>query len=629
MGRERGSALVIAVLIMAVLTLLGMSYLLMADTENKIAENERLSAQALYFAEGATREVKRWFDRPPYTPRGGANLVRPTTAVMDRTGRLIDDDGAGPAPAVPADGTSARPFYKVGLDLDRDGNDDIFDKPYRSALGDMFVGTADGPDIRMDRTTGGSATAAFLDAFADKIMPGFPAGAAGVLARIKTIDVYAPPYLDSGGGHWVRYGVATLSTRVQILRNPDAADEQVLADRTVTAVVNETPFGGAFGPLHSCDELGWNNAFKVHWGPATAATTGNVPTGASNGMSRSISRDLPPTPRLDTLLGHLSSPPGDAAWSALVTKLDGQTIEDPWFRFFAGLDVQNWSAFGTPQVYAPGPTGLDESNKFQNYPNVPCPEFNYETWKTIAKSGGSDVHYYAWAGGSKFSANGTGAPKEFEELTNGKTGLFFFDTKDGLAPHDFDASNVAANLTPEIKIRDASYGTRGFLYVNTSKWRVDGSPGKAATFTFPGEPFRDKNEDGIWDAGEGWINLNYSSPSIVDIDSDLVVDKNDTYDTAIPPPGPPPPPPVPVWNALGPSLPHDAILWGILYLAGQFEADGTPYYDGSVITFAGTPTGAKTPGTANLYWDPMLKEKWPPPGWDLPRVIITSWQTDY
>ena len=154
------------------------------------------------------------------------------------------------------------------------------------------------------------------------------------------------------------------------------------------------------------------------------------------------------------------------------------------------------------------------------------------------------------------------------------------------------------------------------------------SPGRTATFTFPGEPFRDKNEDGIWDAGEGWINLNYSSPAIVDIDSDLVVDKNDTYDTAIPPPGPPPPPPVPVWNALGPSLTHDAIVWGILYLAGQFEADGTPYYDGSVITFAGTPTGAKTPGTANLYWDPMLKEKWPPPGWDLPRVIITSWQTD-
>jgi type II secretory pathway pseudopilin PulG len=297
MNRERGSALVIAVLIMAVLTLLGMSYLMMADTENKIAENERLSAQALYFAEGVSREVKRWFDRPPYTERGAVNLVRPTIAVMDRTQRKIDTDGPGTVDLglTVADGSPAQPLYKAGRDLDHDTNDDIFDKPYRSALVDMFVGTADGPDIRMDRVTGGSATVTFLDALADKIMPGFPSGAANVLARIRTIDIYEPPYIDVGGGHWVRYGIATVSTRVQILRNPGSGDEQVLADRTLTTVLNEAPYGSAFGPLHSCDELGWDNAFRVHWGSATASATANLPTTALNGMSRSIARDLPPT----------------------------------------------------------------------------------------------------------------------------------------------------------------------------------------------------------------------------------------------------------------------------------------------------------------------------------------------
>jgi len=614
MKGERGSALVIAVLVMAVLTLLGMSYLLMADTENKIAENERLSAQALYFGEGVTREVKRWFDRPPYTARGDDNLVRPTTSIMDRTRRMIDDDGAGPAVPVAADGTAALPFYKQG-------SDDVFDKPYRPALGDMFVGTADGPDVLMDRTTGGSATVTFLDTLADKIMPGFPAGAAGILARITTIKIYGPPYLDAGGGNWVRYGVATVSTRVQILRNPGAVDELIMADRTVTAVLNETPFGGAFGPLHSCDELAWDNAFKVHWGPATAGTTGNLPVGPSNGMYRSIPRDLAPTPKLDTLHGHLS-PAGDTTWDALVLQLEGKTLEDPWFRFFAGLDVQNWSALGSPQVHVPGVTGQDESNKFQNYPNVLCPEYDYETWKTIAKSGGSDVHYYEWDSGSKFRENGAGDPTEFEDLTNGKTGLFFFDTKDGLAPHDFNSSNVAANLTPEITIRDSGYGTRGFLYVNTSMWRVEGAAGKPATFTFPGEPFRDENEDGVRVPTEEWINLRYRA--VTDIDSVLVVDSNDTYDTSIPPPATP----IPVWNPVGPSVTHDAIVWGILYVAGQFDAGGTPYYNGSVITFAGTETGVKTPGTANLYWDPALKDNWPPPAWDLPRVIITGWQTD-
>jgi hypothetical protein len=33
-------------------------------------------------------------------------------------------------------------------------------------------------------------------------------------------------------------------------------------------------------------------------------------------------------------------------------------------------------------------------------------------------------------------------------------------------------------------------------------------------------------------------------------------------------------------------------------------------------------------GTPDLWWDPRIKESWPPAGWELPRVIITKWQTD-
>jgi hypothetical protein len=624
MSDERGSALVLAILLIAIMTLLGVSYLLMADTENKIAENERLSAQALYFGEGVAREVKRWFDRPPYTAAGADNLSRPTIAVMDRTLRKIDEDGAGPGAAVAADGTTAHPYYKFGVDNDHDGNDDIFDKPFRKGLADMFVGTSDGPDIRMNRV-GHPDTAAFLDALADKLLPGFPAGDAGVLARIGKIDVYEPPYLDTGGGNWSRYGVATVGVHVQILRNPNQTSEQVLAERTVTAVLNETPFGGVFGPLHSCDELSWSNAFKVHWGPATASTTGDFAVGAPNGMSLSIPRDIPGTPKIDLLHGH-SSPSGDAAWNALVANLQGNTIQDPWFRFFAGLSVQPWGALGSPQVYPPTTT-QDESNKFQNYPNVPCPQFDYDTWKSIARSGESDVHYYAWASGSQFRENGVGDPTELATLTDNKTGLFFFDTRDGLPPHDFDAGNVAQNLTPGITISDGGYGTSGFLYVNTKLWSVTGSPGRQATFTFPAEPFRDKNEDGIWEPDEEWINLNYSTLGAIDEAPRVtpsVLPGGDTYDLSASPPSPR----VPVWNSKGPSFQHNAIVWGILYVSGEFDASGTPYYDGSVITYAGTPAGVKTAGTANLYWDQSIKDNWPPVGWDLPRVIITRWETD-
>jgi hypothetical protein len=616
---ERGSALVIAVLVMAIMTLLGVSYLFMADTENKIAENEKLSAQALYFGEGVTREVKRWFDRPPYTAAGDDNLTRPSASLMVRTKRKIDVDGPGPSPAIAADGSSANPYYKGGVDRDGDGQDDIFDKPYRPGLADMFVGTADGPDVEIDRSD--PAMAGFLDVLADKVMPAFPAGAAGVLARIRSIDVYGPPYLNSGGGFWIRYGIASVSTRVQILRNPGTPQEQVLADRTVTAVLNETPFSGVFGPLHSCDELDWGNAFKVHWGPATASATADMPSGAASGMAQSIPRDIPPTPKLDMLHGHLS-PSGDAAWTLLAANLQGKTIDDPWFRFFAGLGVQNWSAWGSPQVYPPGTNGQDESNKFQNFPNVPCPEFDYQTWKGIARSGGSDVHYYSWDTGSRFRENGYGPSTEFETLTDGKTGLFFFDTEDGAPPHDYDYGNVAANLTPEIKITGAGYGVRGLVYVNTSMWRVSGSPGRPATFTFPGEPFRDRNENGVRDSGEEYINLRYNA--LTTIDDPVVVDTADTFD----PSNPPPATPHVVWNAKGPAMTHDAIVWGILYLAGQLDASGTPYYDGSVVTYAGTETNVKTSGGASFFWDPSLKDNWPPAGWNLPRVVITRWETD-
>ena len=43
--------------------LVALCALLVAATENRIAENERLSAQALYAADTGAKVVKRWFDR--------------------------------------------------------------------------------------------------------------------------------------------------------------------------------------------------------------------------------------------------------------------------------------------------------------------------------------------------------------------------------------------------------------------------------------------------------------------------------------------------------------------------------------------------------------------------------------
>src|SRR5262249_3808462 len=87
---ERGSALVIALLIMVIRTLLGLALVLVGDTEARIARNQRDVAQAQFVAEGGVRMVRAWFEDPTVT-----GYLVPTTGQMDRTQRWVDDDNDG------------------------------------------------------------------------------------------------------------------------------------------------------------------------------------------------------------------------------------------------------------------------------------------------------------------------------------------------------------------------------------------------------------------------------------------------------------------------------------------------------------------------------------------------------
>jgi hypothetical protein len=613
--RERGSALVISVLVMAILTLLGISYVLMADTENRIAENEKLGAQALYFGEGVVREVKRWFDRPPYGATGGTNLIQPTTADIDRTLRMIDTDGVGPTAPVAANGTLAAPYYKVGIDRDADGNDDIFDKPFRSALADTLLGTEAGPDIRISRAAGG-AQATLLNNLATKIAPSFPDKVHFLNARIDQIDVYSPPYILIGAA-WTRYGMATVKATVTIYKTIGIV-EQPVATKVVKAVLNETPYPGPYGPLQSCMELAFNGDFNAHWGTSTAVGDLNIGNGADNKIPKSIPRAVPPTAKLDLLYGWDNA----ANWTALKTNLyagPGTAIPDPWYRFIVGGASSQWPA-GQVQAVLPGTAGPDWSNKIHHFPGgVSCPEFEYDTWKQIAQSGGADTHYYSWNNGTNFQENGVGPSTDILTLTDNKTGLFFFDTTDGTAPHNINVgTGLAANLTPQVKV-SANYGVRGFMYVNTTTWTSQGNPGRSITMHWPGEPFLDRNQNGVYDTGDDYVNLNYSAISTTDPTVAPVAKSADLYQdggTGLP-----------QFNLRGPNITgQNAIVWGVLYVQGDFDCQGTPMYYGSVVTKAGS--NGKMAGTPDLYWDTDLKDNWPPPTWDLPRVIITQWQTD-
>ena len=95
---ESGSALVIAMLISVILALLGISFLMIAETESKLAQNEKRAAQTLYVAEAGLRTVKRWFDLTD------TSLGFPPSAAVDRTLRRVIDESD---PYDPADVTTA------------------------------------------------------------------------------------------------------------------------------------------------------------------------------------------------------------------------------------------------------------------------------------------------------------------------------------------------------------------------------------------------------------------------------------------------------------------------------------------------------------------------------------------
>src|SRR5437867_12349673 len=84
---ERGSALLISVLVIVILTLLGISYLMLAQTESQIAQNELNAQQALFVAESGTKAVMNWFNDPT-----GTGYKVPTAAQVNRAIRWYDHD---------------------------------------------------------------------------------------------------------------------------------------------------------------------------------------------------------------------------------------------------------------------------------------------------------------------------------------------------------------------------------------------------------------------------------------------------------------------------------------------------------------------------------------------------------
>jgi len=615
---ERGSALIIAVLISIIMSLLGISYLLMAQTESTIAENERNSAMALYVAEAGARVVVNWFNDPSTT----TGYLVPTTGQVSRTVRLLDtDNNPATARVLGSSGNAAQPLYKDAAIT----TSPLFERPYRSALAETFLGietgtdpdpanAAKGPDIVVNQS--------HLDTINAALFGVFPAPT--LRARIQRIEIYSPPIISIGGVN-TRMGIATVKVTGGVVMYPGTAQERQIATRVVKAVVNEMPLPGPGGPIQSCSTIDTGGSLGIHWGPATSATDFSINAAALNvkaftGMPYSDN---------DPYSYYSSGGNTLATWAAFHAAA-GDYVDDPWYKILAGGAL---NGIGSPPAPSdtepwkftyPGDTHLDHSNLFQNTPTN-CPMFDYNQWKAIAQSGVKNTYYFKHVSTDTFQLDGVGSAQSFDTWTTGRTGLMFFDTANGKDPNN----GGGGSLSPAVSV-GAAWNSGGIMYLNAADFSTTGNNAGVSRFIVPpGEP---------WDAS-GFVNLDYQSgfPSDTGANPGIqiisIAQPHTTTNTTT----------GEVWctdYSICPSTPsgvpvrdnYGLPFYGNVAWSGAFYTNGTVHFAGNSVYYGSmVAQGAVTSATGNtsFYFDErMIKGNWPPKELNLPRVVISSWQTD-
>jgi len=242
--RDRGSALLVSLMIMVGLSLLGLSFVAISETENAISINERNKSQTTALAEAGAKAVVSWFQDP--TTMTARNLL-PANDNDFKTQRVVN---------------AYTGYYKpTGM---------LCDTPFGPREPDMFFGDEAHADITIVDGANDDSTA-FITAFNNAIYYNTEAG------RVVSIRIYAPP--NVGGtlvnGFWLggqRYGVATVAVTAE-KRNRGGA---VIAQSIVRLVLAPFPLPGPSGAVQALGNIASNGAYEVHWGAIESEDDGNM-----------------------------------------------------------------------------------------------------------------------------------------------------------------------------------------------------------------------------------------------------------------------------------------------------------------------------------------------------------------
>jgi hypothetical protein len=510
--RDRGSALLVSLMVLAGLSLLALAFVAVSETEGKISSSQRNALQTQAIAEAGARAVVEWFQNPAWAesigimPTNNNNNVYPVGLKRRR------------------DGTAG--FYKPTIGIDR-----LFDLPFRPAEGNRFFGDDATADVQIDYTNS-AATMTALNTY----LFGADSRTAG---RIEEIKVFAPPIVGGtlsptgfwGGGQ--RFGTATIKVTARMWNR--AAGDGVcppdcpLSTQAVRIVVGEFPLPIPAGPIQTASNAAFGGAFNVYWGDEVALGDLNPAVNSTripwqNAFNRpsfeygydnevfNRDTDLPPD-------GTIDQP--NFLW-----ELAGKAFQDPWVGARARGTVSICGACAAYVSTANEGDRIHAAFQNQTVTNFPVsravtfPTIDYNVWKRIAlqSRGTKGVFYFTYDSGSgNYRRNGQGPAQPISFWVNVRAGanlgagFYFFDTMTGANPQLTGGATNNAILGPAVDWQAAAFNgdflMAGFIYMNVQQYRSTGA-GNSATplpYNMPGEIYRDIGYP-QWDAAAGtWV----------------------------------------------------------------------------------------------------------------------------
>ena len=217
--RQKGSALLVALMTMVGLSLLSLAFVALSETENAIAVNEQGHTQTVAVAESGAKLVLQWFQDPTGMLARG---LMPANANSIKTSRTVE---------------SYTGYYKPsGL---------LCDLPFGPRSPDVLYGDEGSADVWITRAN----SATFLDALNTALFPTIDAG------QITDIRIYAPPIVGgtlvtdgAGNKFWVGgqpYGVATIRVTAENTPGVTLVHDHLVYVEPYTGTVVEAPDGAA------------------------------------------------------------------------------------------------------------------------------------------------------------------------------------------------------------------------------------------------------------------------------------------------------------------------------------------------------------------------------------------------